>query len=162
MESNAFDVLTLERTIKDQFGASLDIHTIILERANVSRSAQATVFLTTKKQLYVYIHQTTKLLLGDVQKIISRMGLRAELYLPPKGQPHYFDDIGIAKFKDVFPGRRNLSGDDILFYRTLAPYCPSLVVIEEVRDGHIYCYDSDARKDWRPAAKFAYRRIKTS
>ena len=30
------------------------------------------------------------------------MGMRAELFLPPKGQPRYFEDIGKRKFREVF------------------------------------------------------------
>jgi hypothetical protein len=93
---------------------------------------------------------------------VARMGLKAELYFPPKGQPDYFDGIGREKFRDVFPGRSHISSDDITFYRTLAPYNPALVLIGEVKNGEIYQYDSDARGDWRVATKFTYRRIKTS
>jgi hypothetical protein len=35
-------------------------------------------------------------------------------------------------------------------------------MISEVKNGEIYQYDADARGGWRPHAKFAYRRIKTS
>jgi hypothetical protein len=37
-----------------------------------------------------------------------------------------------------------------------------MALISEVKDGHVYQYDSDTRGGWRVAAKFAYRRIKTS
>ena len=90
------------------------------------------------------------------------MGLKAELFFPPKGQPDYFDAVGREKFREVFPGRGYISDSDIIFYRTLAPYNPGLVLISEVKNGEIYKYDSDAKNNWRLAAKFAYRRIKTS
>ena len=101
-------------------------------------------------------------MLGHIKKIASRIGIKPELFFPPKGRPHYFDDIGAEKFKDVFPGRKDVSEQDLLFYRTLAPYCPALILVHEVKDGVIYCADSDAVSGWRPAVKFAYRRIKTS
>ena len=90
------------------------------------------------------------------------MGLKAELYFPPKGHPLYFDEIGRSKFHEVFPGRSNVSNDDIIFYRTLAPYNPALVLISEVKNGEVYQFDTDASGQWRLAAKFTYRRIKTS
>jgi hypothetical protein len=90
------------------------------------------------------------------------MGLKADIYLPPKGRPNYFDEVGQSKFHEVFPGRKNINDEDIMFYRTLASYNPALVLISEVKDGHIYQYDSDSTTNWRVAAKFAYRRIKTS
>ena len=97
-----------------------------------------------------------------MKKIVSRMGLAAELYLPPKGRPQYFDEVGRAKFSEVFPGRSHISAEDIVFYRTLAPYNPALIQISEVKTGEIKQYDSDSAGNWRTAAKFAYRRIRTS
>ena len=88
------------------------------------------------------------------------MGLVAELYLPPKGQPAYFDDIGRDKFKRCFPGRSNPADSDLIYYRTLAPYNPALVQISEVKNGEVKQFDTDAKTNWRVATKFAYRRIK--
>lgn len=162
MTDDIYSDMTLEQACKDRFGLDVDIAQVILRDVEVSRTAMATVFLSKKKQLLVFIHGQSRLLLSDVKKIITRMGLKAELYLPPKGQPDYFDEIGREKFRQVFPGRGSIGEEDILFYRTLAPYNPALVLVSEVKNGEIYCYDSDARGDWRVAAKFAYRRIKTS
>ena len=162
MRDEIYDDMELERLAKDRFGLDIEIAQVIVRDIEVSRTATATVFLTKKKQLLVYINGHSRLLLGDIKKIVTRMGLRAELYFPPKGQPDYFDQIGHEKFREVFPGRGHISDADILFYRTLAPYNPALVLISEVKTGEIYQYDSDARSDWRVSAHFAYRRIKTS
>ena len=162
MEHEIYDDVAIERTAKDKFGLVLDIDHVIVRGIPVSHVATATLFLTTKKQLYAYVDGQTRLYLADVKKIISRMGLTAELYLPPKGQPQYFDVIAAEKFKSVFPGRSNPSEQDLLYYRTLAPYQPALVQILEVKDGVVYQYDTDSHDGWRPAAKFAYRRIRTS
>lgn len=162
MTEEIYDDMALERIAKEKFGVTMDIDQIIVRDADVSRTASATVFLTKKKQLMVYVDGRSKLLLSDIKKIVSRMGLKAELYFPPKGQPDYFDAIGREKFRDVFPGRGHISDEDILFYRTLAPYNPALVLISEVKNSEIYQYDSDSRGGWRVAARFAYRRIKTS
>jgi hypothetical protein len=162
MTDEIYDDMALERIAKDRFGLDITISQVIVRNIEVSRTGTATVFLTTKKQLLVFVHGHSKLLLSDVKKIITRMGLKAELYFPPKGQPDYFDAVGQSKFREVFPGRGHISDEDIIFYRTLAPYNPALVLISEVKQGEIYQYDSDARGQWRTAAKFAYRRIKTS
>jgi hypothetical protein len=162
MNSEIYDDFEIEHLAKERFGLDIEVSQVIVRQADVSRTATATVFLTAKKQLFVYIEGHSKLLLGDVKKIITRMGLRAELYFPPKGRPDYFDTVGHAKFREVFPGRSHVSEDDILFYKTLAPYNPALVLISEVKNGEIYRHDSDARTGWRVVAKFAYRRIKTS
>ena len=162
MNAESFSDTVLERATREQFGLGFDVDTVLVRDVDVARSAKATVYLTKKKQLFCYIHGASKLNLGDIRKIISRMGLKAELYLPPKGQPTYFDDIASKQFRSVFPGRQPVADEDLAYYRTLAAYNPALVLIQEVRDGHIYQFDPDARTHWRVATKFAYRRIRTS
>lgn len=162
MHNDLFDNMAIENEIKEHFGLSVDIATLITPKIPVSRTDHALVLLSTKKQLYVYIVGTSRLTLGTIQKMIRRMGLVAESYVPPRNKPNYFDEIAREKFKSVFPGRTHITDSDLTYYRTLVDYNPALVVISEVRDGTIYQYDADARTGWRPAAKFAYRRIKTS
>lgn len=162
MNESVYDDLALEEIAKQRFGLSFDIESVIVRHAPVSRSAYATVYLTKKKLLYAYVTGQSNLTLGDVKKIISRMGLKPELFVPPKGRPNYFDEIGRAHFTSVFPGRSVVSSDDLTYYRTLAPYNPALVQINEVPNGEIRQFDADAHTQWRLGAKFTYRRIKTS
>lgn len=162
MNDQLYDDVALERQITSQFAIDVEIESMIARRIPVAPSATAHLFLTNKKQLYLYVDGQSRLLLSDVQKIVSRVGLAAELYMPPKGRPQYFDEVGTQKFVEVFPGRKAVTAQDIAFYRTLAPYSPALVLIREVKNGIIYQYDSDARGGWRPHTKFSYRRIATS
>jgi hypothetical protein len=162
MGDTMYNELALERLMADKFGVDIDVKQAIVSQVPVSHTAEATLFLTSKKQLYVYITGQSNFLLSDIKKIVTRMGLKAELFLPPKGRQHYFDEVGRRKFHDVFPGRSHVGDDDIIFYRTLAPYNPALVLISEVRGGEVYQFDTDASAGWRVAKKFAYRRIKTS
>lgn len=162
MTNEIYDDVALERILADTFGVHTEVESVIARRVDVGKGAHATVFLSHKKQLYCYIDGPTRLVLGDIKKIVSRMGIKPELYFPPKGRPNYFDEIGLDKFRQVFPGRKDVSAHDLVFYRTLAPYCPALVQVQEVKDGVIYCADTDAVSGWRPVVKFAYRRIKTS
>lgn len=162
MNGEIYDDMALEQNAKQLFGQSLEVDHVIARNIPVSPTTQATVFLTTKRLLMVYINGQSRLTLGDIKKLVSRMGLVAELYLPPKSKPHYFDDYGAARFKEVFPNRQHPTADDLIYYRTLAPYQPALVQILEVKHGAIYQYDRDARNSWRQAAKFTYRRIRTS
>ncbi|HTK39790.1 MAG TPA: hypothetical protein VL362_02900 [Patescibacteria group bacterium] len=162
MDKHTIDAIALEQAAKDKFGFIVDVDTVIVDEADIARSVKATVYLTKKKQLLCYMHGATKLTLGDVRKLATRMGFKIELCLPPKGRPKYFDELAEEQFRAVFPGRRPASDEDLAYYRTLAPYNPALILIAEVRDGTIYQFDPDARTSWRPAAKFAYRRIKTS
>lgn len=162
MSDRMYDELAMERAIKAQFGVDGDIRQAIVFRVPVGPTTEATLFLNSKKQLYLYISGQSKLTLGDVRKLVSKMGLRADIYLPPKGHSQYFDEVGQRKFHEVFPGRKNISAEDIIYYKTLAPYNPALILIAEVLNGHVYQYDSDSNTSWRVAAKFSYRRIKTS
>jgi hypothetical protein len=162
MNEQVYDDIALEKAAKALFGVVFDVDNVITRRFPVSHTGVATVFLTSKKQLYVYIDGQSKFLLGDIKKIVSRIGLKAELYLPPKGRPDYFNQIGREKFKEVFPGRSHVTDEDIIFYRTLAPYTPALVLISEVKDGAIHQFDTDSKDQWRVATKFTYRRIRTS
>lgn len=162
MNEQVYHDIALEKNIKAKFGVSAEVDSVIARSIPVSRTAEATLFLTKKKQLFLYIDSQSKLLLSDVQKIVSRVGLKAELYMPPKNRPHYFDEVGTQKFREIFPGRTNISLQDIAFYRTLTPYSPALILISEVKDGSIYQFDSDSSGEWRLNTKFTYRRIKTS
>lgn len=162
MNDQLYDDFALERRIKEQFGVSAEVDSVIARAIPVGRSVDATLFLTSKKQLFLYVDGEARLLLSDVQKIVGRVGLHADVYMPPKGQPHYFDEVGTRKFQEIFPGRKVVTEQDIAFYKTLAPYSPALILIREVKNGIIYQYDSDATGGWRPHVKFSYRRIMTS
>lgn len=162
MTNELYDDVALERTLADKFGIHTEVDTVIARRISVGSGATATLFLSGKKQLYCYIDGPSRLVLSDIKKIVSRVGLKAELYVPPKGRPNYFDEIARQKFSTVFPGRKDVGEQDLVFYRTLAPYCPALILVREVKNGVVYCADTDAVSGWRPSVKFAYRRIKTS
>lgn len=162
MNDSIFDDFALERTIKDTFGMTIEVGNVIASRIPVSHTSFATVFLTSKKQLYVFIDAKSKLTVGDIKKILTRMGLKAEVFVPPKGQPDYFEQIARERFRMVFPGRTHITSDDLIYYKTLVPYNPALVNIQEIPNGEIRQFDTDAHGDWRVAVRFAYRRIKTS
>ena len=160
--NNLKDELAIEQIAKEKFGIDFAIKQVIAGAVPISHTGEASVFLTKKKQLYVYIHAQSSYVLADIKKIVARMGLKAELYIPPKGQPQYFDEIGREKFRQVYPGRDHITEQDIMFYRTLAPYNPALVLVKEVKMGEIKQFDTDASRGWRTVAKCVYRRIPTS
>lgn len=162
MNTDLLDSVAIEQIAKERFGINFEVQQMIAQDIPISLTGSASIFLTKKKQLYAYIFAKSPLVLGDVQKIVARVGLKAELYIPPKGRSSYFDDIGREKFRQVYPGRSHGSESDIRFYRTLAPYNPALVLVSEVKDGIIRQFDVDSKGNWRPSARFAYRRIATS
>lgn len=162
MNDAIYDDMALEQIAKKHFGLNVDIDKVIVRQVPVSRTAEATLFLTKKKQLFVYVTAQSSLTLGDVKKLLVRMGLKSELFVPPKGRTNYFDDIGREHVRAVFPGKGQITPNDLIYYRTLAPYNPAMVQIQEVPNGEIRQFDTDTHGNWRVAAKFAYRRIKTS
>ncbi len=163
MNSKANEEIALERIIREYFGVVVEVRQKIATNIPVSSNgAAATLFLTGKKQLFLYVNGHNEMTLGDIRKIVAHIGLKPEIFIPPKGRPRYFDEIGLAKFSEVFPGRRFTTGDDISFYRTLAPYNPALVLIAEIKDGYIYQYNSSVKNNWQPIVKFSYKRIKTN
>ena len=94
MNTTTYDVLALEEIAKEKFDFSVEIQSIILPMSDVGRTAAASVFLTSKNHLAVYVEVSSAATLADIKKIVRRMGLKVEEFLPPKGQPNYFDDIG--------------------------------------------------------------------
>lgn len=161
MNSDIFDDIALEQAAKQEFGTAIDIKQVIVRSVPTSHTTLASVFLSTKNQLYVHVTGRAPLTLGEVRQIIKRMGMVADAYLPPRKDGDYFERIALAKFKDVFPGRRPVNDGDLRFYRLLAPYNPALVRVSEVTDGVIRQFDPSDSSKWRVAAKYNYRRIKT-
>ncbi len=157
-----YDDLAIEELTKKHFGMKIEIKQTLVRAAPVSHTSEATVFLSTKNQLYVFIKGQSRTKMGEIKKIVARMGLKAELFLPPKGQTDYFNVVARRHFHKVFPGRAHISADDLAYYQTLALYQPALVQISEVSTGKIYQFDTDSASSWRPVTEFSYRRIRTS
>ena len=157
-----YDEVTLEKNIYALFGLRVNIKSVIADKIPVGPSAGATVFLTDKGLLYTLIATHGGQNLGDVKRILARMNLKPEQFMPPRGEADYFDRIATTKFREVFPGRVPKHDGDLVFYRTLVAYNPALVQISEVTNNVIKQYDSDAVGHWRPNIKFTYRRIRTS
>ncbi len=161
MIPDIYDDIALEAIANDLFGKTFDIREVVVRDVPTTHTTKASVFMTSKNQLYALIHGRAPLTLGDVRKIVKRMGLVADAYIPPSGQPKYFDNIAMDKFKAVYPGRRDISDADLRFYRLGAPYNPALVLIDAVTDGIIKQFDPNDSSNWRIAKKYPYRRIKT-
>lgn len=161
MSPDIYDDMAIEAIANEHFGKRFDIQQVVVRSVPTTHTTVASVFLTSKNQLYALVHGRAPLTLGDVRKIVKRMGLEADAYLPPIHQPQYFDDIAVEKFKSVYPGRHDISDADLRYYRLSASYNPALVLISGVTDGTIKQFDSSDSSNWRTAAKFQYRRIKT-
>ncbi len=162
MQAKQTTNLAITNTAKRYFGITVQVRQMIGEALPISHTGTAYVFLSHKKQLYALIQAQSNYTLGDVKRIITRMGLKAEHYLPPAAQPSYFDDFAAERFRETYPGRTPHTEDDLRFFKTLAPYNPALVAINEVKHGEIKQFDASSPSQWRPAATFMYRRMPTS
>lgn len=154
--------LAVEEMVKKQFGLQVDVKQMVARDMPVSRTATVSVFLTPKHQLFALVRATANLTLGDVEKMAKCMGILVAEYLPPHHDATYFKTVARQKSSSVYPGRHNIDESELRFYKKLTPYNPGLLLIEEIKDGVLLQYDSDASGGWRPAVRFAYRRIRTS
>lgn len=154
MDSDAEDLAAIQQACMLHFGASLKPTEIIVRDMPVGAAAQATVFRTGLKGLYVYIFSQGSMLLADVKKIIRQMQCEAELFLPPRGDGGYFHRIGVAKFKALFPGKHIVSSEDTRYYETLAAYNPALVRISHVK-GEIRGLVNES-KQWRKITAYHF------
>lgn len=166
MTDEILDDYEIERIAQEEFGIQVDIKQVVVRSVPTGRNSEGTLFLTTDNKLYLYVSAQASMLLDDVSKIVSRMGLEVDEYMPPHGDKQYFNDVARERFKHTFPGRTVVSEeDDLRFYRRLAPYNPALVRIAAVKTpGHVKKWDPDAStsSEWRTATTFHYRKIKTS
>lgn len=162
MVSQQYADLALDEKLKSEFAFSQDIKKVLLHNIPVSPTLEATVFTTTKHQLFVLISGGARANLADIQKIIKRMGLKSEFCVPPKGDAGYFTRHATEQFTSTYPGSKPRDDSDLRYFITLTPYAPALVRISEVSLGIINQYDTDAATGWRPALQHSYRRIKTN
>lgn len=161
MNDAIYEDMALEEMVKLQFGVELEVKQMIARNIPTGYTSQASVVLTTKNKLYAVVGANGTLTLGDVRKIILRMGLKAEAYLPPKNRKNYFKDFALEKFKSVYPGRHDITDSDLTFYRLMSPYNPALASIDEITEGVIKQFDTDAASGWRAVIKAHYKQIKT-
>ena len=159
MLDEIFDDNSIENVAEKEFKQKLEIRQVIARGIPTGRAAKATVFIAKNNNLYVYITAEAPMVLDDVRKMIGRMGMVADKYIPPRADEGYFDAVALERFKGVFPGRSAVSKEDLIFYRQLAPYNPALVKIKEVKTGEIKQFESDGAI-WRTAAKFSFRKVK--
>ncbi len=155
------DELALESAAKHKFGVAIEINKIIARNFPVGASTYATLFLSKKNHLYCYIYGSARHKLGEISKICNRIGIKPEIYFPPNAQVDYFNRLALEKFNLVFPGFKHPTDNDLRYYRTLVPYSPALIKVGEIKNGVIYCADSDAKNGWRPFKRLSYSHIYT-
>lgn len=153
--------IAVEEIVRTQFGLQLGIKQVIVRDIPVSHTAVATVFLTPKHQLFALIKAQSGMTYGEVKKVATRMGLDIDEFLPPGHDTDYFNDIAKEKFRQIFPGRHDITDEELRYYRTLVPYNPALLRVKGVSGGAIRQFDSHDSSQWRVAAKFAYKQITT-
>lgn len=158
MNDAILDDIAIEKVCKDRFNLALDVTDVVARNIPAGIATRATVFTTAKKHMYVFIQSQSALVLDDVQKIVRRMELEADGFIQPYGEAEYFDRIGRAKFKAMFPGKVIVGDDDLRYYRNLAPYNPALVRLSKVK-GEIRAFEVET-KVWRKVKDYTYSKIK--
>jgi hypothetical protein len=151
--------IAIEKSCKERFGVSVDIAEVIVRGVQSGVASQSTIFKTTNGQVWLYVASQSALLLDDVQKIVNRMNVEAELFVPPHGETDYFARIGREKFKTLFPGKHITSEDDLRYYKKLAPYNPALIRLSRIK-GEIRAYNTQS-KNWHKNREYNYSKIKT-
>lgn len=160
MNDALLDDLAIEKICKDSFDRTLDIAEVIVRGLPAGVATRASFFATTKGQVFLLVTSQSGLVLDDVRKIVHRMQCEAEVFVPPHGETGYFDRIGRAKFKAMFPGKPIVGEDDLRYYKNVAPYNPALVLLSRIK-GEIRGFEVESRT-WRKVKDFAYSKIKTS
>ncbi|HSE61661.1 MAG TPA: hypothetical protein VLA88_05200 [Candidatus Saccharimonadales bacterium] len=159
MREEIFDDIAIEKAGQEKFGLTLDIAEVVVRGVQTGIASKATVFKTTNGQVWLYIVSHSTQLFDDVQKIVNRMNVEAELYVPPHGETDYFNRIGREKFKVMFPGKPVRSEEDLRYYKKLALYNPALIRLSKIK-GEVRAYDPQG-KGWHKVKDYAYSKIKT-
>lgn len=158
MNDALLDDLAIEKTCKEQFDRTVDVAEVIIRGLPAGVATRATLFVTTKGQVFLLVVSQSSLVLDDVRKIVHRMQCEAEVFVPPHGETDYFDRIGRTKFKTMFPGKHIAGEEDLRYYKNLAPYNPALVLLSRVK-GEIRGFEVES-KTWRRARDYTYSKIK--
>lgn len=160
MNDAIFDDIAIEKACKDRFDRTVDIAEVIVRAVPVGVATRATIFAATKGQLFCYIVSQSGMVLDDVRKIIHRMQCEAEVIIPPHSEAEYFDRIGRAKFKVMFPGKHIVGEEDLRYYKNLAPYNPALILLGKIK-GEIRGFEVES-KTWRKVKDYTYNKIRPS
>ncbi|HVI69533.1 MAG TPA: hypothetical protein VM581_03675 [Magnetospirillaceae bacterium] len=160
MNEALLDDLAIEKTCKEQFDRTLDVADVIVRGMPAGVATRATLFVTTKGQVFLFVVSQSSLVLDDVRKIVHRMQCEAEVFVPPHGEQEYFERIGRAKFKVMFPGKHIVGEDDLRYYKNLAPYNPALILLSRVK-GEVRGFEVES-KTWRKAKDYTYSKIRTT
>ena len=109
MNDNIVDEVKLEKQIKHAFGIDLEIKQFITHNMPVSSDGIGSIFITPKHQLFLYMTFHSKVKLGDVSKVVKKLNLLVERYLPPRGKNDYFNEIAREKFVNKYENSFMLS-----------------------------------------------------
>jgi hypothetical protein len=156
MNDEAYADAFLEKEVKARFGTTIEVRNMVVRHLPVGPAMWAHVFTAADGNLYAFILGTKTMTLGEVKRVLKRMGLRPDKFYPPYGRDNYFAKKAEAKFKETYPGKPVSSDQDLMYYKTLVPYSPAFVSILEVPDSSIRGYDADTAGGWRVVKKFDY------
>jgi hypothetical protein len=158
MNDDLYSDIALEETMSQQFHKKMDITRMIVRNMQVGVNAYASLFRVKGGAVYVLLRSTyQQMTVADVKRIVREMGLETSEMLPPAAVEEYFVMHATRRFKEVYPGRRDVSDDDLRYYMTLVPYSPALLKVSKIK-GEIKEYDPQARA-WHVIKQMSYNHI---
>lgn len=140
------------------FSLLVHVDEIIVNNIYSNNDTYTTVFRSQAGGLYALVVANQPTALRDIKRVVQAMGLLAEIYLPPKADSDYFSSYAKHAYEKVYPSRTPLSGSDISYYQSLAPYGPGLVRIKRV-NGEIR-HHTGVLNSWRKVLDFSYNSIR--
>lgn len=144
----------IEAYCRKYFAQSIAISHVVAANIDCNHDRFATVFYDQHDQLYTLIFSNNSMTLGDVRKIVSAIGMKAEGYFVPEAHSQYFYNYAKDVFQAVYPNRTSMSTEDLSYYQTLAPYNPALVKVKAV-ESELRSYKTMTGQ-WMKLADFSY------
>jgi len=155
LSSNAIEKICLV-----SFCFQVNVSKIIINMVPVDNDTFTTIFMNNKNEIFALCTSSKNLTLSDIKDVNRKMGIKAEHFFPPFGNEMYFLNYAKESFKAVFPGRKQISEQDLSFYKSFSPYSPALMKISKI-SGEIKSYDMVWHK-WIGIIGFSYNKVKVN
>lgn len=143
------------------FHVSLPVRRFLCDDIATGPQSYAVLFESGHDLYALFIAEPgTEQTLADVRRMAKNMGIEVQRFFPPHADPAYFHREGVEYFKKAYPGRKQWTAKDIMFYRSLASYSPALVRISAVK-GSLSRFNSQGGS-WQPAVDYSFRKIRVA
>jgi hypothetical protein len=160
MNDDIYTDIAIEESITKEFLIKLDIDRMFARGIKTAANAEASVFKAKGGAVYAYITGPEKQTAGEVHKMAHAIGLEYSEMVPPAGVEDYFVAQATRRFKEVYPGRRDINDEDLRYYKTLVPYPIALLKVTKIK-GEIRAFDPESQS-WKVVKQMSYSQIKAA